>query len=359
MSAERASQAHEQRGIEMPPAKRASSYLRWLLLLGALGLWAMLYVIRQPPDGLGTDFYPLYRAGQALLAGENPYGPELTAEFTRIWQVPYAAAGFAYPLPAVIGILPLVLLPLPVAILVWVLAGSLGSAASIGLREDWRSLLLLPFCFMPLYNAAIMKQATLVWFALVVLLLFAMRWEKTWLVGLCIALLPAKPQAGIFFAIAGLIWAWRGRRQALLWAAGWATLVWGGSFLLQPGWVSDWIASVMRYNQIVYTASLWPWGVLLIITTWRLPWYARLGAAQALLFPITDAYSVLPLLLVWVGIGGPLALLGCAISWLGVLAGLPNNVLVLMAVVVVPALLCSAWQWYRWPRGRLGRVKQP
>jgi hypothetical protein len=327
-------------------SKQRRALARWLLLIGCVGLWVGLFFLRQPKDGLGTDFYPLYRAGQALLAGENPYGPALMAEFVRDWRVPYAAAGFAYPLPAVVGVWPVLLLPLPLAILVWLVAGTLGSAAAIRLRSDWRTLLLLPFCFMPLHGAAIMKQATLIWFALIVVLIFAMRREKAWLVGLCVALLPAKPQVGILFALAGLVWAWRSHRRTLFWVVGWGALIWGGSFLLQPHWVTDWLASVARYNRIVYTASLLPLGLVLLIVTWRLPWYARLGAAQVALFPITDVYSTLPLLLTWVGIGGPLALLGSSISWLGVLAGLPNTIVVLWAVVLVPLIACAAWQWY-------------
>src|SRR5690349_12832874 len=129
-------------GAARPRQLRAIA--RWLLLVGCAGLWVALFFLRQPADGLGTDFYPLYRAGRALLAGENPYGPALTAELVRDWHVPYAAAGFAYPLPAVVGVWPIVLLPLPLAILVWLVAGTLGSAAAIRLRPDWRSYLLLP-----------------------------------------------------------------------------------------------------------------------------------------------------------------------------------------------------------------------
>jgi hypothetical protein len=326
--------------------------LRWLFLSGVVCLWIAIFFIRQPADGLGTDFYPLHRAGQALLVGINPYGSALTDEFIRAWHVPYAAAGFAYPLAAVVGVWPILLLPLPLAILVWVVAGTVGSAAAIRLRSDWRSLLLLPFCFMPLHGAVIMKQATLIWFALIVLLLFAMRWENAWLAGLCIVLLPAKPQVGILFALAGLVWAWRYHRRTFLWIGAWGALIWGGSFLLQPYWVTDWLASITRYNRIVYTASLLPWGLVLFLTTWRLPWYARLGVAQVILFPVTDAYSALPLLLAWVGIGGPLALLGSGISWLGVLAGLPNTIVVFWAVVMVPLIACSGWSWYLGARTR-------
>ena len=335
--------------------------LRVLLLIVAACLWVVLFFLRQPADGLGTDFYPLYRAGRALLAGEDPYGPAITAELARTWHVPYAPAGFAYPLPAVVGVWPVLLLPLPLAILVWLAAGTAGAMSAIRLRSDWRGLLFLPFFFMPLHGAVIMKQATLVWFALIVLLLFAMRRNSLWLVGLCVALLPAKPQVGILFALAGLVWAWRQQRRALLWIVVWGALIWGGSFLLEPGWVGDWLASVARYNRIVYTASLLPWGLVLLVVTWRLPWYARLGAAQAVLFPVTDVYSALPLLLTWIGIGGPLALIGSSISWLGVLVGLPNTIVTFWATIMLPVLCCAWWRLYESLRTRPARdvVRRP
>lgn len=349
---------HE-RQLEGAPEGSAAGWARALgralPLIAAACAWAALFFLRQPADGMGTDFYPLYRGARALLAGANPYGPAITAELARTWRAPYAAAGFAYPLPAVVGALPLLLLPLPLAIAAWLAVGVGGSAAAIRLREEWRDLLFLPLCFMPLHGAAIMKQATLVWFALAVALLFAMRRNRAGLAGFCIALLPAKPQAGILFALAGLIWAWRERRAALAWAAGWAIVIWGASFALLPGWISDWAASVARYNSIVYTASLLPLGLILIVVTWRLPWYARVAAAQVVLFPMTDVYSALPLLLTWVGVGGPLALFGAALSWLGVALGMSNTIITFWLDIMLPLAICAWWRLYQARRARPAR----
>lgn len=327
--------------------------IQYAVALLVIGYWLVMLAAHQPGDGLGTDFYPIYWAGKLLLAGENPYGPEALTHFKQVWAVPFAAAGFAYPLPAVVGVLPLALLPLPLAVLLWTASGAIGSTAAIRLREDWASLLLLPFLFMPLHRAIVVKQATLVWFALVVLLLFAMRRRWAWVAGLCIALLPAKPQVGILFALAGLIWAWREHRRALPWIAGWSLLIWGTSFWLQPAWVQAWLASVALYNDIVYTASLLPWGLLLLVFTWRLPWYAQLAAAQVVLFPIADVYAGLPFLLTWVAIGGPLALVGSSISWLPLIIGLPNSADAFWATTVLPLVVCAAWRLYTAKRTRL------
>lgn len=326
--------------------------IRAAVAIPLIVFWVAMLVLHQPGDRLGTDFYPIYWAGKLLLAAQNPYGPEAIAHFKQVWNVPFAAAGFAYPLPAVVGFLPLVLLPLPLAVFIWTTAGAIGSAAAIRLRDDWAALALLPFLFMPLHRAVVVKQATLVWFALVVLLLFAMRGRWSWVIGLCVALLPAKPQVGILFALAGVIWAWREDRRTFAWIIGWSVLIWGTSFLLLPPWVQQWLGSVALYNDIVYTAHLLPWGVLLLAVTWRLPWYAQLGAAQVILFPMADVYAGLPFLLTWVGIGGPLALIGSSISWLPLVAGLPNSPDAFWVTTVLPLMMCSAWRLYTSKRSR-------
>lgn len=309
-------------------------------------VWLAFLVAQRPNDGLGTDFYPIYYAGQLVRAGEDPYGPAAIAHLVEVWHVPFAAAGFAYPLPAVVAVMPLLLLPLPLAVVVWTVSGAVGTAAAIRLQTEWRGLLLLPLLFTPLYNAVMMNQATLIWCMLIVLLLLAMRGKTHWLVGLCIVLLPAKPQTGILFALAGLIWIWREQQhRTWWWIAGLGLCIWGTSFLLQPNWIKAWLASVELYSTIVRPPSLLPWGLVLLVVTWRLPWYARLAAAQVVLFPATDLYSSLPLLLTWVGIGGPLALVGSSLSWVWLLAGLPRTLDVLWATILVPLMACAAWRW--------------
>lgn len=310
--------------------------------------WFVILKIQQPGDGLGTDFYPLYHAGQTLRTGGNPYSQEEIKHYEETWDVPFAEAGFVYPLPLVVSIWPLTFLPLFLGVLIWVVGGVIGAFSCIGLQKNWQQMVLLPFLFMPLHRSIIMKQATLVWFAVAVLLIWLIRCKKLpWLMGWCIAVLPAKPQAGLLFAVAGLLWAWRHNRQVLGWTFGWGILIWGGTFLLQPSWVFDWWESLKIYNQLVVPASFLPWSLILIATTWRLPWYARLAAVQVALFPASDVYSALPLLLTWVGINGRLALLGSSISWVWVVAHLPNSTSIFWLLILTPVVLASAWRWWQ------------
>src|SRR5262249_57983926 len=123
-------------------------------------------------------------------------------------------------------------------------------------------------------------------------------------------LLLLKPQNGLFFALAGLVWGLLADRRALWWFFGVSFSLGAIAFLLEPGWLSAWIAQLQLYQTIVRPPSLLPGGLLLLVACWRLPWWARVAAAQVVFFPLSDLYSALPLLFCWIGIGGPLALAG-------------------------------------------------
>jgi hypothetical protein len=319
---------------------------RFFITAFLISLWIISLLLQKTGDGLETDFYPIYRAGQTLLAGQSPYSQTEIDHYKQVWEVPFAAAGFAYPLPIVVGILPLLLLPLKAAAFIWVAFGIVGAVAAIRLRPDWQPILLLPFLFLPLHRAATFRQATLIWVAMIPVLVWAMRTRKSWLVGWCIVMLPAKPQVGLLFSLAGLYWALRENRFTLIWAAGWGFLILGGSFLLDPTWLSGWMKNLQLYNEVVTPVSFLPWSLVLIVVTWKLPWYARLAAAQVALFPASDVYSALPLLLSWVGIGGRLALLGSALSWVWLFASLPSTALIFWILILTPLIVASLFRIY-------------
>jgi hypothetical protein len=113
---------------------------------------------------------------------------------------------------------------------------------------------------------------------------------------------------------------------------------------VEPGWFAAWLGQVQSYNAIVHPPSLLPWGVILALIAWRQPWWSIVAACQVVFFPLSDLYSALPLLLCWVAIGGPAALLGAGVSWIWSLAGLPNSVPVLWGLIICPLMLGMAWR---------------
>jgi hypothetical protein len=318
----------------------------WIFICGlCIWIWLLLSTHSQSSEYAIGDFYPVYVAGRAFLNGIDPYSDQIIQELSHTWNAPYASAGFAYPLPIIVLILPILVLPYIPSMICWMLFGLVSSFAAIDLQKHWRPLIALPFCFLPLYNATVAAQATLIWFGLAVLLLLGIKYEKVWLIGICIALLPIKPQTGIIFALVGIWWVWRKQAwSALIWAGITGSLIWGGSFLLQPSWLQDWLMSLKRYDEVVYTEQFWLWGLILLVTTWHLPWYARLSVLQVLLFPITSLYSFAPLLLVWVALGGPIAYIGSLISWAIIVFNLPYSTIVFVGTILLPLIVCTGWE---------------
>jgi Glycosyltransferase family 87 len=305
--------------------------------------WIVLLIIQQPP-ALASDFYPAHFWGQKLIAGQNLYSAETTQELAQQWLSPYVT-GFSYPLPMALLFVPLALLPLPLAMCLWTIFGAAGSFAALGLRSDWRKLILLPLVFAPLYLSILVEQSTLIWFALIVIFLFALRRRSSWLVGLSIVLLPIKPQVGLFFALAGLVWAWKNDRRSLYWAGLWGLLVWGTSFVLMPTWPLEWIEQLKLYREANPAPTLLPWSLVLVLVTWKMSWPARLAALQVALFPLNSMYTLLPLLLVWMEIGGPLALIGAGISMLWLAFPSTQSAAVVWALTGTPLIVCAAWRW--------------
>jgi hypothetical protein len=195
----------------------------------------------------------------------------------------------------------------------------------------------------------VLGQATLVWFGLAVLLLLGIRNRLGWLVGIAAALLILKPQNGLLFAAAGMIWAVRMERRALIWFVGAESLLAIAAAIVEPGWFAAWLAQVQSYNAIVHPPSLLPWGVIVALVAWRQPWWSIVAACQVVFFPLSDLYSALPLLLCWVAIGGPAALVGAGVSWIWSLAGLPNSVAVLWGLIMCPLMLAMAWRSWGQP----------
>jgi hypothetical protein len=320
-----------------------------LPLIAICSIWIVLIASN---SDLGTDFYPLYFAARRMLVGLSPYGNVATAELARQWHAPFAAAGIAYPMPFLVLVLPFGLLPFALAATIWIGIGLAGTAASLRLADNWRTLLALPLLFLPLYRSVVLGQATLVWFGLAVLLVLGIKQRRSWVVGVAIALLLLKPQNGLFFAIAGLIWAARTERRALILFVVLESCLAIVALLLQPGWIAGWLAQVQIYSTIVHPPSLLPWGLVLLLAAWRQPWWSIVGACQVVFFPLSDLYSTLPLLLCWIGIGGRVALLGAGVSWLWSIGGLPNTMPVLWVLIMVPLILAMIWRSWGAPMVR-------
>jgi hypothetical protein len=305
--------------VAVKPLRRPPS---WLVMgLGVGVMYSVLLSLLWRTNVITPDFFPLYLGAELVFQGQSPYGPAATAVLSEQWNAPdpFPAAGIAYPLPVLLLIMPISWLPYPVAALVWIML-SAGLALLATRLTDAHPLTLL--CYWPFFWAIVLGQASLTWFGLCVLLVFAIQRQRTWLIGLCIALLPLKPQSGIIFALYGLWWAWQYDRRALGWAIGIGAGLGISSLLVQPGWIMAWLEQVAVYRTYVRPVGHYLWLPILLAATWNLPWWAKLSIVQIFAFPLVpqeyglNPYTIVALGLVWVAIGGRIGLVGALLTWL-------------------------------------------
>lgn len=234
-----------------------------LVILGAVsalaGLLAGLASRLPPPSA--SDFQQFWVAARALLAGQDPY-----AAVSAMWRWP-----LLYPLPAVLLVLPVSLLPLVAARVLWAMlsAGIFVYAAQRTTRPLWIGI--LSACFLQAivqgqWSPLLTAGAILPWVG------------ATWV---------AKPTVGL-----ALFAGWP-TRQAVL-GGGLLLLV---SLALDPHWPLDlWHG---RAEAIYRAPVMRPGGVLLLLALlrWRVP-EARLLAVLACVPHTLAVYESLPLFLI-------------------------------------------------------------
>jgi hypothetical protein len=97
-----------------------------VLLLGTVLLLAVgAHTVLVKPRGGAFDFYWLWQGGRAILAGENPYGPDTTRAIQQgVYGGPLPATQyqhvFPYPAFAAFILIPFLLIPFPLAVSIWV-----------------------------------------------------------------------------------------------------------------------------------------------------------------------------------------------------------------------------------------------
>ena len=240
----------------------ALALLLALLLAGnAVGLYAVL-TSRYPL--MVFDFHPLWEAARELfLRAGDPYSDAVTLRVAQAKRGLVATAAgsdhtFAYPLPMLFLFLPLAYLPLPWAQAVWytILEGSLVAGVLLGARGmGWRpptwllgwtvvwSLLVLPNAW-----ALILGQASLLVFACIAAVTWALSAGRDGLAGVLLACATVKPQMSLLLLPPLAIWAVAHRRWGVFKGLGGAlTLLYGTAFLIRPGWVEGFLYALSRY----------------------------------------------------------------------------------------------------------------
>lgn len=277
--------------------------ISWQRVLGlALSGAYLAFLVVAALNVPAKDLFPLWAAARGLLAGQNPYGAEIQAVLAQEWwnEPTFVQAGVVYPLPMIILVLPLALLPYATAKIVFI---GLTLAALIVAARLMRLPWIAALCFAPVAFGALLAQVTPLWGALAVVLLWAVRQRRAPLIGLCLVLLPAKPQAGLVLALLVAGWClWRERR-ALMWALVFGLPLWGGSVVLllrHPDWLHDWLTRLALYSNtipsnlfILYAPAWVALGVLLV---YQRDWVARAAVVGYMVVPQVGGYSSAALL---------------------------------------------------------------
>lgn len=262
-----------------------------LLIVGVLA--AMIWrALQHYPTGV-FDFYPLYYGGKAWLHGHNAYvldavapAQDVTYQLFRIGNI--------YPLPAVLATLPLSFLPPQAAGTAWI--GLLMAGLLIGLRLNGWPHSAWYLLYVPFIEGIRIEQFTAFIVVVQLFALWALRERRPWLLALCGALILMKPNHGFFFVVALLLIGRHWRQQAVVGA-----IIWGGSFLLDPNWVFEWIPQLVNHNATLHQPFLWPLALFALPLLLFGETIAAASVFQFAMMPYAGVYNASTLALPFLG----------------------------------------------------------
>lgn len=257
----------------------------YLLLLAICASYSMLFFMDRvwaPGKSIHfCDLYPRwYGARELLLRGRDPYGPDVTREI-QMWSYGHPLEidrknsqvqdenRFAYPLYIVFLLAPFVRLSFPQTYYLFRMLVPLVCIATtlLWLRAvRWKcgpllltSIVLLSIFNFPMLESIYLQQPVVLAAAFLAGSCVALTSNHLYTSGILLALATIKPQVTALFALWILFWGcseWRSRKGVVIgFLAAFGLLV-GGAELLLPGWISEFTAGLMAYQQYTSTLSI-------------------------------------------------------------------------------------------------------
>ena len=257
--------------LTAPPVSTRSRLLVSTIIGLAVAAYASVAYARQGPGGM-SDFDQVWIAARALANGADPAA---ALEATG-WPFP-----MLYPATASTLVMPLLLVSLPIARIIFSALGAATLAYALTSRSWWGILALLSGAYLIGVNlvqwSPLLVGATALW---------------PLLAG---AVFVAKPTIGFALGVAYLPTTTR----RVLWAAVGGAAVLAVSLLLRPSWPAEWLAATAHAPHVLAPVTLLPIGPLLLLALlrWRRP-EARLLVALACVPHTITLYETLPLFLV-------------------------------------------------------------
>lgn len=243
-----------------------------------IGLFAVLFlvgntcaiyaILTSRHHFLVWDFHQLWSGTRAIvLKGENPYSDAVTLRietelYGRAARPDENAVGFFYPLYIVYLVIPVALMPYALAEAAWfsvlelaLIAGIIALVHALGWRVRLPGLMVLIFLAGALYPvtwALILGQISLVVFALIALVLWAIRSHRDVWGGFLLAFATVKPQMVFLFVPALLIWmAVRGRWRFVVGFGATFAFLLISSLVWLPTWMGDFLRVNRRYFEVM------------------------------------------------------------------------------------------------------------
>jgi hypothetical protein len=256
----------------------------WLILSMVSAISVSCYVAKvwsanQSPHF--SDLYaPWWAAHELFLRGRSPYRPEVAHEIQAvIYGAPRMAGypgddsalagGFAYPLYAASLLWPTVRMSFPAVEKMFFCVSVLAVLGSLAcwLRAlrfhpppvQWLTIAFLVFGSFPVLQGLKLENLSLIAAALLAVTMVLLSTDHLILAGLFMAASTFKPQFTIVLIPWLVCWIssdWR-RRRALAWSfLATMLLLIGGSELLMPGWIGDFLRIVRAYKHYTFARSL-------------------------------------------------------------------------------------------------------
>ena len=251
------------------PLHRRRPELVGALLVGSIALLLSLARTVHEP-GWPTDFDQWYHAAQAMWQGGNPYdavGPD--RPFRWDWSL-------NYPLPAVLLTMPLTLVPVAAARVLFATLGGAILGAALG-RDRFRRLALIPSA------AFLIAVSRNQWSPFI---------TASFFLPLAAVFLGAKPNMAVPFVAGAASW------RQLRWIVGAGLVVGLASLAARPSWPLEWLATLRRIEYVV-APVMRPGGWLfaLALLKWRRA-DARVFLALVCVPQTPSLYDLLPLFVV-------------------------------------------------------------
>lgn len=237
----------------------------------------------------GSDFFSLWLAPRLLVEGKNPYNPQDWIPPHKFYGAHWIAnPTYLYPLPLAILLVPLGLLPIETAAIIWVALNLAAILIAFTLilsiwGRKWAYKYLIPAFFGIFLFRAIAETLRLGQIDVMLLLCLAIGlnlWhKKKWFAGgLIIALIIIKPQIGVpllgflsFWLLCKRLWkplAGEAITVILLFFAGW---------LINHSWVHAWIGIGSTKLEATYCCTPTIWGLAFLSCRFNFTCFLPLG----------------------------------------------------------------------------------